>query len=341
MKLPAYNIDEFVGKRVLVRVDFNVPVNGHTIVDDFRIQKTMPLIKDLLIKNAQIVLLSHLTERKTHRSFQDMIPALELICGREIAFARDIAAARSLQNPLILLENLRTFPGEEKNDLSFARELASLGDYYINEDFSQSHRPYASLVSLPKFLPSFAGPLFFKEIEKLSEALNPPHPLLLILGGVKFETKLSVLEHFLPVADRIFIGGALPLNVPNLAWDKSNFMLPDDTIMHDNRVVDSGPRTLDALEKEIAQAAMVIWNGPLGAIEIGFDESTNHLARILADSQKLQKGSKVIVGGGDTVVVVNRLGLADSYYHVSTGGGAMLTFLATGTLPAIDALRKY
>ncbi|MBI3421063.1 MAG: phosphoglycerate kinase [Candidatus Sungbacteria bacterium] len=217
MRLPLFDPPISSGKRVLARVDFNVPVQQNEIVDDFRIKKTLPLIKDLLRKNARVVLLSHLTERKTHKSFQGLIPALGRVCSTPITFALDIPAVRALQkNPsppsLILLENLRAFPGEEKNDPAFAKELATLGDIYINEDFSQSHRPYASLVTLPQFLPSFIGPLFQNEIEKLSEALNPPYPFLLILGGVKFETKLGILEHFLPIADRIFIGGALPFN---------------------------------------------------------------------------------------------------------------------------------
>lgn len=334
MKLPLFNVNQYAEKRVLVRVDFNVPVQNNEIVDDFRIQKTLPLIKDLLAKKARIVLLSHLTERKTHRSFKELIPALERVCGIPIAFAPDIATARALQTngaSAILLENLRAFPGEEQNDPAFAKELASLGDIFINEDFSQSHRPYASLVTLPKLLPSYAGPLFENEVKKLSEALTPPHPFLLILGGVKFETKLGALERFIPIADRIFIGGALSLTPQNLK--APNIMFPRDTVIYDNRVVDAGPQTLNELEKEIAKAAMVVWNGPLGSIEEGFDRGTNRLARALAASS-----AKVIVGGGDTVSVIHRLGLIDKFYHVSTGGGAMLIFLATGTLPALDAL---
>lgn len=335
MKLPLFNSSTFSGKRVLVRVDFNVPFQHNEIVDDFRIQKTLPLIRDLLEKKARIILLSHLTERKTHRSFKNLIPALERICRFSIAFAPDASLARALQNgeaPVILLENLRAFPGEEHNDPAFAKKLSSLGDIYINEDFSQSHRPYASFVTLPRLLPSYAGPLFRTEIEKLNEALNPPHPFLLILGGVKFETKLGVLEHFLPIADRIFIGGALPFNAsPYLK--APNVLRPLDTITHENRIVDAGPQTLNQLEKEIAQAAMVLWNGPLGSIEEGFDEGTNRLARALTTSS-----AKIIAGGGDTVSVIHRMGLAEKFYHVSTGGGAMLTFLATGTLPALDAL---
>lgn len=335
-RLPTVKNIDVAGKRILVRVDFNVPIKDNKIVDDFRIQKTLPLIKDLQAKKARIILLSHLTKRKTHRSFRALVPALERICQTPIAFAADVAAARLLQTkklPVILLENLRVFPGEAANDADFAKELASLGDMFINEDFSQSHRPYASMVTLPHLLPSFIGHLFQKEIEKLSEALTPPHPFLLILGGVKFETKLGVLEHFLPIADRIFIGGALPLNksIPRAP----SIITPSDTVIHDNRVVDAGPKTLDHLEKEIARAAMALWNGPLGSIEEGFDAGTNRLARMLAASS-----AKIIVGGGDTVSVIHRLGLIDKFYHVSTGGGAMLTFLATGTLPALDAILK-
>lgn len=358
MKLPLFDSHTCLGKRVLARVDFNVPVQHNEIVDDFRIKKTLPLIKDLRQKNARVVLLSHLTERKTHRSFRELIPALERVCGTSIAFAPDVPLARALQNgeaPVILLENLRVFLGEEHNDTAFAKELASLGDIYINEDFSQSHRPYASIVTLPQFLPSFAGPLFQNEIEKLHETFNPPHPFLLILGGVKFETKLGVLERFVSIADSVFIGGALAnvffkaqgKDIGNSLYDREalplvqaclkspNIILPSDPVFANGAMVDSGPETNAALKKEIAHAAMVVWNGPLGAIEQGFDRGTKELASALAESE-----AKVIAGGGDTVSVINRMGLAEKFYHVSTGGGAMLTFLATGTLPAIEALMQ-
>lgn len=344
-RLPTIKSIDVANKHILVRVDFNVPIQNNEIIDDFRIQKTLPLIKNLLAKKARITLLSHLTERETHRSFLELIPALERACAMPIAFAPDITTAHALQTndvSAILLENLRAFPGEEQNDPAFAKELASLGEAYINEDFSQSHRPYASFITLPRLLPSRAGPLFQKEIEKLNEALNPPHPFLLILGGVKFKTKLGVLGHFLPIADRIFIGGTLP-SVASPYFKAPNVLLPLDTITHDNRVVDAGPQTLDKLEKEIAKAAMVLWNGPLGSIEEGFDAGTNRLVRALAAASepcygRAASSAKVIAGGGDTVSVIHRLGLMDKFYHVSTGGGAMLTFLATGTLPALDAL---
>lgn len=348
MKLPIFDSNQFTEKRILVRIDLNVPIQNNEIVDDFRIKKILPLIKDLLAKKIFIVFLSHLTERKTHRSFRDLVPALERACGTSMTFASDIPVARALQQSasapsVILLENLRAVPGEEQNDPAFAKELASLGDIFVNEDFSQSHRSYASMITLPKLLPSFIGPLFQTEIEKLSEALVPPHPFLLILGGIKFETKLGVLTYFLPIADRIFIGGALPFNASS-RFEAPNVFLPFDTITRDNRVVDAGPQTLRQLEKEIAKAAMVVWNGPLGLIEKGFDAGTNRLARALAAVSEPRHGraaassAKVIVGGGDTVSVIHRLGLIDKFYHVSTGGGAMLAFLATGTLPALDAL---
>ncbi len=357
-ELPAFHDVDVAEKRALVRVDFNVPVQDNEIADDFRIQKTLPLIKDLLAKKTRIVLLSHLTERKIHRSFRELIPALERVCGMPIAFAPAIPAAHALQQnvpapSVILLENLRAFSGEEQNDPAFAKELASLGEAYINEDFSQSHRPYASIVTLPRLLPSFAGPLFQNEIKKLNEALNPPHPFLLILGGVKFETKLGVVERFISIADRIFIGGALAniffkaqgKDIGDSIYDREalpliqacrqspNIILPSDPIFSNGAIMDSGPETNAALKKEIADAAMVVWNGPLGAIEQGFDQGTKEIAIALAKSK-----AKVIVGGGDTVSVIQRLGLAGAFYHVSTGGGAMLTFLATGTLPAIEAL---
>ncbi|TSC71723.1 MAG: phosphoglycerate kinase, partial [Parcubacteria group bacterium Gr01-1014_70] len=211
-KLPVYTADIDVrDKRVLLRVDFNVPTQGGAVTDDFRIIKTLPLLKALIDRGAHVLVLSHLTEKKEHRSFIPLLAELERICGMKFLFANTVEAAKDhlLGSPLVLFENLRAFAGEEINDAAFAKEIASLGDLYINEDFSQSHRSYATIMTLPRLVPSYAGPLFFEETKKLGEVLEPEHPSMLIVGGAKFKTKVGILERFLEKADSLFVGGAL------------------------------------------------------------------------------------------------------------------------------------
>ena len=371
-KLPQLQNDvDLDGKCILLRVDFNVPCNGTKIADDFRILKTLPLIRNLRERGAGLILLSHLTERKNHRSFKPIKAALERVCKMPLIFARTFQEAarhrfRENSAAIMLFENLRAFPGEEKNDRAFAKRLASLGDLYINEDFSQSHRPYASIVTLPKLLPSFAGPLFIRETKKLGEAFYPSHPFLFILGGVKFKTKGGALGRFLKKADTVFLGGEIANtflyargyeigksgvakeevhSVRRKFLSSHKLLLPEDVRIQtkavkkvsalgkNDQIRDIGPETIKNLEDQVKKARMVLWNGPLGFVEEGFHVGTARLIRALARSS-----AKVIVGGGDTVAVVRRLGFENKFYHVSTGGGAMLEFLARSTLPGIDAL---
>lgn len=372
-RLPTIeSLGPFTGKRVIVRVDFNVPHVGKKVIDDFRITKTLPCLKMIEAHGGQVILLSYLTEVGEHQSFRALMPEFERITKRSIQLAKNLMEARTKTKKIkkgswILLENLRAFPGEEKNDAQFARELATLGDAYVNEDFSQSHRAYASIVRLPKLLPAAVGPLFAREVERLREVLRPNHPFLLILGGAKFDTKVGVLKRFLKKADMIFIGGALantflyarglevgisPIENGAVADIRRRFgsqkkiLLPVDVRVAGKRVLaadavrrrdfiyDAGPQTVDALAAKIQKARMVLWNGPLGFTEKGYGDATEKLAQILSRAR-----AKVVVGGGDTVVVVRKLKLEKKYYHLSTGGGAMLQFLADGTLPGIEALK--
>lgn len=357
------------GRRVLVRVDFNVPAEDGNIVDDFRIKKTLPLLQMLYKEGAHVILLSHLTEKKEHRSFEPLRKELSRVCGVDIqlfstpeALGAAVKSARSWH----LLENLRIFPEEVEGSEAFARRLAACGDLYVNEDFSQSHRPYASIVHLPHVLPSYAGPLFVQEVEKLEEAFDPPHPFLLILGGIKFATKVGVLDHMLEKADTVLVGGALantflvaqghsvgasPVEEGMLADIKRRYVyhtkiiLPADvrvdgkevrTVdaieMHEH-IYDAGPRTLEVIKQYARRAKFILWNGPLGFMEKGYKEGTEDLLRVLQYTD-----AKVIIGGGDTLAAVHRRGLEGAFHHLSTGGGAMLEFLARGTLPGIEAL---
>jgi 3-phosphoglycerate kinase len=270
---------------------------------------------------------------------------------------------------VVLFENLRLHDGEKNNDKVFAESLARLGDVYVNDAFSVSHREHASVVGIPRLLPSFAGPLLEREVRELSVAFNPPHPFLFILGGAKFDTKLPLIEKFLTIADNVFIGGALAndifkekgfevgfsvvskkhVNLKPIISNKkliipkdvvvanplnSRITRPDASPSADEKILDAGPETIASLADLLTETKCVVWNGPLGDYEHGFSKGTEGLARAIVES-----GVKSIVGGGDTVAVLRDIGLLDKFSFVSTGGGAMIDFLAQGTLPGIEALK--
>lgn len=347
------------GKRVLARVVFDVPIKKGKVVNDFRIIKTLPTIRLLKSKGAKIIILSHLGEKKESlkpvanylrlhlRDFK-FIPSLSIKIAQK-------AISQMKEGDIIMLENLRREKGEEKNDKNFAKNLAALGDIYVNEAFSVSHREHASIVGIPKYLPSFVGLLFEKEVIFLGKSFKPKHPFLLILGGVKLETKLGTLDRFLKIADKIFIGGALANNffkAKGFDIDKSIFdskvlvkkylknkkiILPTDVKRKNSgMILDIGPKTIENLFRLIKKSKFILWNGPLGNCEVkGFEKGTEMVARKIAEN-----GAISIVGGGDTVAALEKIGAVDRFSFVSTGGGAMLAFLAKGTLPGIEAIKK-
>lgn len=319
------------GKRVLVRVDWSVPMHDGRIIDDYSIKASLPTLEYLVGEGAEVIVATHLESKA------DDIENLK----------------RYLPTGARLLPNLRENPGEEANSEEFARELASQADIYVNDAFSVSHREHASLVGVPKLLPSFAGLRFVKEVEELSKLFYPKHPFLFILGGAKFDTKLPLLKKFTGIADHIFIGGALANNFfKELGQDvggslvsegdfglgellkSGKIILPEDTIVVGDKILDVGPVSIEKLKEKVAAARMILWNGPLGSYEHGYKVSTIELAKIIAES-----GKQSFVGGGDTLAAIHELGIADKFSFISTGGGAMITFLATGTLPAIEALK--
>jgi len=348
-------VERLNGVRVIVRLDLNVPVQNNNVIDDFRIKKSLPLIEYLYKKGAQLILISHI-ETKDNPTLEPIAKHLKTL-GIDCFFEKNYKKVLSSKNRIILLENLRNNEGEKKNDKKFARELASLGDIYVNEAFPVSHREHASVCAITEFIPSYAGFQFQEEVKHLSSAFNPEHPFLFILGGAKFETKLPLIEKFMSIADRIFVGGALANNffkeqgkdIGDSLVSKENFnlkkfldtnkiLLPIDSIMKDGIIFDAGMETVELLKKEIDKAKFILWNGPLGAYETGYRASTLQLAEILEEATS--KGSKTILGGGDTIATISELNLQDKFTFVSTGGGAMLDFLAKGTLPGIEALEK-
>lgn len=338
---------ELEGKRVLVRVDWNVPITNENIQDDFRIQKSMATLNYLRDKGAKVIIATHLEPGSS-----SIDPLREYV-------PKDAE----------LLDNLRSNPGEKNNDSDFAKFLASKADIYVNEAFSASHRSHASIVGVPEFIPGYAGIQFVEEIDKLSRMFKPSHPFILILGGAKFDTKLPLLKKFSSIADKIFVGGALAHNFfveqgknvgdsvvsegefgTNSLYETGKIILPEnllvkthygvgyDTINHigsKDVIMDAGPKDVKKLEEIIKESQVILWNGPLGNYERGFVDATVELAKVLAES-----GKEVIVGGGDTLAAIKDLDLYDKFSFVSTGGGAMLDFLANETLPGIEALNQ-
>ncbi len=355
------------GKTILLRLDLNVPIKDGAVFDDFRIKGSMPTLNYLKEAGARIVILSHIGERgdETLKPVADYLKAdlLPIKIGSGLKAKID-----SMSNgEVVILENLRQDPREVSNDLEFAKEMASLGDIYVNDAFSVSHRRHASIVSLPKLLPSYAGFLIQSEVLNLSKAFNPEHPFLFILGGAKFETKINLVKKFVGIADQIFIGGALCNTIfkklgyevgvslvdkngtdLNFILEDKKFILPidvtvqdgagkvvkkPDQVLKDENILDIGTESLEQLKQMIDGSKFVLWNGPMGNFERGFKSNTEELAIYIAGTHV-----KSIVGGGDTLAAIRDLGVMDKFTFVSSGGGAMLDFLANGTLPGIEAL---
>lgn len=325
------------GKKVLVRVDFNVPIKNGKVLDDFRIKKALPTIKYLQQKGAEVILISHLGKDGT----ESMKPVTDCL-------------KKYIKKNITLLDNIRKFPGEIKNDLKFAKELSKLGDIYVNDAFSVSHRIHASIVGLPKYLPSYVGFQFEKEIENLSKVFKKPkHPFLYIAGGAKFSTKIPLIQKYLKLADYVFVGGALSnnflkaggreigkslvderkYNLKNLLKNKKLF-LPEDVVIKNGIILDIGNETVKNLEKLIQKSKLILWNGPLGKYE---DKNAKATQKIMNFILK-QKNKEVVIGGGDLVSFVPKSKLEPNLF-ISTGGGATLEYLAKGTLPGIKALQ--
>ncbi|MEY2664666.1 MAG: hypothetical protein RIT04_474 [Candidatus Parcubacteria bacterium] len=307
----------------------------------------------------------------------DRLKMLGVSCGFVRNYRNALPQIEELHDgDCILLENLRINPGEKNNDTVFAKELASLADIYVNDAFSVSHREHASVCAVTEFLPSYCGPLLEQEIVHLSSAFHPDpvtdRPFLFILCGAKFDTKLPLIEKFMNVADTVFVGGALANNFfkeagievgaslvspenfklsrfsgspklmlpsdANVLSGTSNSVKPINTLSAGDIVYDAGPQTVIALGEKIAQAKYILWNGPLGAYEKGYKQPTLALAQKIAEATG--RGAKTIVGGGDTLATIAELGIESKFSFISTGGGAMLDFLANETLPGIQALEK-
>ena len=361
------------GKRVLVRSELNAPVENGKVSDRYRIEQAVPTLKELSARGAKVIVIAHIG-RKSEETLapvaevlRELLPAAQFVPDLVGDTARSAVEALP-EGGVLLLENVRSQEGEEKNDPVFVEKLASLADYYVDDAFGATHRAHASIVGVPAHLPAYAGLLLERELVEMDKGLQPESPSLFILGGAKFETKEPLLEAALPRYDHVFIGGALAndfLKAEGFVVGKSlvsdgtekvaeliasgKIILPVDVIVEgpdgvvtkradhvgpEDTIVDVGPESITELGMRIAHAKTIVWNGPLGFYEKGYITSTQSVAQLVADAS-----GHSIIGGGDTVAAIRELGLAPKFNFLSTGGGAMLDYLVDGSLPGVEALR--
>ena len=364
--------NDLKGKRVLLRVDFNVPIKNGVVQDDIRIVKALPTIKFLQKKGAKIILLTHLG--KGGESLLPVVKSsskiLKFTFIPEIISEKVEESVSKMRNgDILLLDNIRNDKGEQTCDKTFAKNLAKLGDIYVNDAFPVSHRADASVVLLPKILPGYIGFRMEEELNELTLTLkNKKHPFLFILGGAKFSTKIPLLTKYLKIANYVFLGGALlndVLKAKGLEIGKSlvdvidfdlskiiknkKLILPEYVLVKsdghtiekkvnevgkDDFILDIGESSFNELSVLIKKSKLILWNGPLGKYEDGGDVFTRKTLKLIS-----QIKTESIIGGGDTANLVDEMKLEKKFTFVSTGGGATLEFLAKGTLPGIKALQ--
>lgn len=339
------------GTRVLMRADLDVALKNGKILDDFRLKQMLPTIRLILQKGGHLRLIGHIDRPEgkpvLFLSLKKVSDYFRRVLKRKVIFIKNPFDKKDFiflnSSPDILLfENIRFWPGEEKNDTNFAKKLAKWGDIYINESFANSHRKHASVVVLAKILPAFAGIQLGKEISILDSVIkNPARPLVTLIGGAKLETKLPLIRNFLKIADKILLAGS----IANEFLKKQKYIknpkivLPEDGLGTYGNFKDIGPKTIAHFASLLQDAQTIIWNGPLGIAEISrFAIGTKELARIIVSSRCPK--AFTVVGGGDTVAILRKYKLLHGFNHVSAGGGAMLEFLAGNKLPALEVLKK-
>ncbi|MDO9534239.1 MAG: phosphoglycerate kinase [Bacillota bacterium] len=380
------------GKRVFVRVDFNVPLSQDgEVIDDNKIRSSLPTIQYLLERGSRVILASHLGRPKgqvvEELRMNPVAKRLAELLGREVlksetVIGEEVEKAVDSLPPggVLLLENLRFEPGEGKNDPEFAAALSRLADIFVNDAFGTAHRAHASNNGIARYIPAVAGLLMERELISLTKSKeNPPSPQVAILGGKKVADKIGVIRYFIGQVDSLLVGGAMAntflkakgLSIGDSLYEKDKIelaeeilremetskakvILPSDVVIVKElkadspfkivkidqipdgwSAVDIGPETVDSYKKVIREAKMILWNGPLGAYEFHpFNRGTEEVAKAIAASD-----AESIVGGGDIVAALEKMGLSQKMTHISTGGGAILDFWEKETLPGLSVIQ--
>ena len=381
------------GKIVLLRLDLNVPISNNKITDETRIDKILPILNYLIKKKSKIVVISHIGRPNgkvvKELSLQPICENLENKINKKIKLIKeDIFKLTKKQlfdhttNEIVFLENIRFYEQEENNDIDFSRHLASLGDLYINDAFSCSHRAHASVSHITEFIPSYAGLQLEMEIRALKKLTTEiKKPITCIIGGSKISTKITVIQNLIPKVDHIIIVGGMANNIlkykghsigkstqesncetiienifKSLNNSSCTITYPEDVvigkhmedipttkelneIMNDDIILDIGPKTIEKINDIIENSKTILWNGPAGYFEnINFSKGSFKIGKKIEEKNKLKQIFSV-AGGGDTVALLNKIGIANSFNFVSTAGGAFLEYLEGKELPGIKALK--
>lgn len=348
-----------MGKRVLLRVDFNCPTKDGNLLDTFRIDRTIPTVLRLLENGAEkIIILSHLGRPDGKFSKDFSLEPVARYFSERLAEGNSPATAEAALVPynadinvcleqvaaapsgIVFLENIRFWAEEEAGDKAFAQKLAAAADVFVNDAFSACHRAHASITGIPQNIPGYAGLLLAEEITQIGKAVeNPAHPAVAIVGGAKLETKMPVLEKLAAKYDKVLVGGLIAVE---LEKDEANrAKLPSDVVVLPTGYVDQEKRDIDQKSAEafagiIKEAKTILWNGPMGKFEEQpFDLATKVVGQAVAENS----AAYVVVGGGETIEALNAVGIFKEVDFVSTGGGAMLEFIGGAELPGIAALK--
>ena len=376
------NIKNLKGKRVLVRVDFNVALKKGKVLEESKIKASLPTLQYLLKKKAQIILITHVGRPEGKVVPELSVKPIAKVLSKMLKKKVKIVDRKSeiQNNEVVMLENIRFFEGEEKNSDEFVRQIASIADMFVLDGFAVAHRESASVTGVTKYLPSYAGFLVQKEIEGLNKILHKPkHPAVFIVGGAKIETKLPVIKNILKIADAVLVGGAI-FNTYLKAkgygvgaslvddgfekeaistFSKKKIFKPIDVIVGDKKgkkvrvveieniphticageemILDIGPETVKQFEKIISKAKTLVWNGAMGFFEVPvYANGTYEIVRALVT--KSHKGAYTVVGGGESILVLDQMNVKKKITFVSTGGGAMLEYLSGKKLPGLKIL---
>lgn len=360
------------GKYVLLRSSLNIPLQDGKVRNKFRLERALPTLRYLHEQGAKTIVIAHIG-REPEETLKPVFDELEKYLPVHWGGSVDSEGLRQRKElmgngDILMAENLRQNSGEKENDEKFVALLASLGEVYVNDAFAAAHRNHASTYGVAQQLPSYAGLTLAEEVTELTKAMSPEHPSLFLLGGAKFDTKMPLVEKYLEEYDMVFIGGALTNDIlkakgyeigQSMVSDVSltdaqflsnkKLLIPIDVVVDgpngrhaksveevqpDEKILDCGPMTIEMLATYIEKAKTILWNGPFGAYEMGYTQSTEITARHIAASDAF-----TVIGGGDTVAAVEKLEINNLFGFVSIGGGSMLTFLENGSTPVIDLLK--